>query len=75
MLFVYILVKFKNHQIMVKKYQKIIFGHKFIIPKQLIFVGFESKNANLKIPINFLFTFGHISKQTADCVNKVKSLE
>ena len=41
----------------------------------MIFVGLESKNVNIKIPINFLFTFGHLSKQTADYVNNVDSLE
>ena len=32
----------------------------------MIFVGFDSKNAHLKIPISFLFLFWLISKQTAD---------
>ena len=41
----------------------------------MIFVGLESKNVNIEIPINFLFTFGHLSKQTADCVNNVDSVE
>ena len=42
---------------------------------KLIFNSFGPKNGNIKIPINFLFTFGHLSKQTADCVNNVDSLE
>jgi len=33
---------------------------------EVFFVGFESKNVDLKIPISFLFTFWLISKQTAD---------
>ena len=41
----------------------------------MIFIGFESKNFFLKIPIRFLFTFGHLSKQTADWPKNVNSLE
>ena len=37
-----------------------------ILSLEVVFVGFVSKNVDLKIPIGFLFTFWLISKQTAD---------
>ena len=41
----------------------------------MFFVGFESKNVDLKIPIIFLFTFWLISKQTADRQKNVEGIE
>ena len=41
----------------------------------MFFVGFESKNVDLKIPIIFLFTFWLISKQTADQQKNVEGIE
>ena len=41
----------------------------------MFFVGFKSKNVDLKIPIVFLFTFWLISKQTADRQKNVKGIE
>ena len=41
----------------------------------MFFVGFESKNVDLKIPIVILFTFWLISKQTADRQKNVEGIE
>ena len=41
----------------------------------MIFSGFGPKNAHLKNPIDFLFTFGPLTKQTADVQKKVEGIE
>ena len=41
----------------------------------LIFSGFGAKNIHLKNPIDILFTFWPISKQTADVQKNVEGLE
>ena len=41
----------------------------------MIFSGFSPKNAHLKNPIDFLFTFGPLIKQTADIQKKVECIE
>ena len=42
---------------------------------KLIFNSFGPKNGNIKIPINFLFTYLLVNKQTADLLKKSKGIE
>ena len=42
---------------------------------KLIFNSFGPKNGNIKIPINFLFTYLLVNQQTADLLKKVKGIE
>ena len=41
----------------------------------MIFIGFGPKKAYLKNPIDFLFTFQPITKQTADVKDNVDGIE
>ena len=42
---------------------------------KLIFNSFGPKNGNIKIPINFLFTYLLVNQQTADLLKKFKGTE
>ena len=42
---------------------------------KLIFNSFGPKNGNIKIPINFLFTYLLVNQQTADLLKKFKGIE
>ena len=42
---------------------------------KLIFNSFGPKNGNIKIPINFLFTYLLVNQQTADLLKKLKCIE
>ena len=70
-LFVYLLAKnFPSHKIFSKnKFWK------YVYPQKLIFIGFGPKKAHLKNPIDFLFTFQPITKQTADVNNILDGIE
>ena len=41
----------------------------------MIFIGFGPKKAHLKNPMDFLFTFQPITKQTADLKNNVDGID
>ena len=42
---------------------------------KLIFNSFGPKNGNIKIPVNFLFTYLLVNQQTADLLKKFKGIE